>query len=479
MLKNSTISTKITLVLLVFSTTLLLVNSCKKTDRVENPIENAKAWYLNTIDKVQLRSGNGTSQPIDQEIDWMTAKSFKDSAGKDIVCAVATMKIGKGQMGGSYMLFIYRSKEGAYTSHIAWNAKKRYFEDHISDSDLMTVYNEGLKVSNDQSKRSRNKNLMSAGCTDWYLVTTYYNSWGDVIGSTSRFLYTSCFSDPNSYPEPDLGGPVDCAGMLAGGAYLSDCGCIGGTTGITACPNTIQLDTSVINNPKINCLLRKLLGLDNNNPNPEFTALLNSFKGKGFDVVFKIGTTKSDSKGETSEDPTNPKKYYIILNSTKINAESPMSWIKTLLHEAFHANLLRKTYELFGNAAIALWDKKPSEMSFDELMDYTTMKAAASGNPILKVEHHNFMVQNFEIIRDGLKSFSLTNNLNHSQFSDYHFEGLAYEGLHETQYYQQKVIKNIDGSVKMVDFFGTPTAINTVYVTLNSVIQVDSIIPCN
>lgn len=454
MLKNSTISTKITLVLLVFSTTLLLVNSCKKTDRVENPIENAKTWYLNTIDKVQLRSGNGTSQPIDQEIDWMTAKSFKDSAGKDIVCAVATMKIGKGQMGGSYMLFIYRSKEGAYTSHIAWNAKKRYFEDHISDSDLMTVYNEGLKVSNDQSKRSRNKNLMSAGCTDWYLVTTYYNSWGDVIGSTSRFLYTSCFSDPNSYPEPDLGGPVDCAGMLAGGAYLSDCGCIGGTTGITACPNTIQLDTSVINNPKINCLLRKLLGLDNNNPNPEFTALLNAFKGKGFDVIFKIGTTKPTSWGETSEDPNNPTKYNIVLNRNRINEGYQMDWVKTLLHEAFHANLLQKTYELFGASAIALWDKNPGNMSFNELMDYVSMKAQTSGNPVLKAEHHNFMARNFEIIRDGLKSFSLTYNPNHADYNNFHFDALAYQGLTDTSYYLNNVIKNPDGSLKTVEVNG-------------------------
>jgi hypothetical protein len=118
-------------------------------------------------------------------------------------------------------------------------------------------------------------------------------------------------------------------------------------------------------------------------------------------------------------------------------------------------------------------------MPFNELMDYTSMKLIASGNPILLAEHHNFMAANFGIIRDGLRSFSLANNTNHNQFNDYHFEGLAYEGVHESSYYLNNVIKNPEGTTKMIDFFGTSTALNTVYVNLNTRIQEDSSIPCN
>ncbi|MDQ0964627.1 hypothetical protein QFZ20_000030 [Flavobacterium sp. W4I14] len=58
---------------------------------------------------------------------------------------------------------------------------------------------------------------MAITCTSWYLVTTYYDGYGNTTGSSSQFLYTSCSGDLGDYPEPDHGGPVDCAGVLAGG----------------------------------------------------------------------------------------------------------------------------------------------------------------------------------------------------------------------------------------------------------------------
>lgn len=55
-----------------------------------------------------------------------------------------------------------------------------------------------------------------------------------------------------------------------------------------------------------------------------------------------------------------------------------MSWVKVLLYEAFHAKLMKKTYDIFGAVAIALWDKKPGEMSFNELMDYARIQEDSS-----------------------------------------------------------------------------------------------------
>src|SRR5690606_16572127 len=55
--------------------------------------------------------------------------------------------------------------------------------------------------------------------------------------------YTSCDPDPDPEdPDPDPEDPpepeyYDCAGVLNGSAYTACCGCIGGTTGITECPN--------------------------------------------------------------------------------------------------------------------------------------------------------------------------------------------------------------------------------------------------
>ena len=259
-----------------------------------------------------------------------------------------------------------------------------------------------------------------------------------------------------------------------GGFYIppiyEDCG---------ACPpkDVIIRDTSITNNPKINCLLNKLLGSGGNS---EIKALLDAFTGQGFDVTFKIGTMQdSTSKGETGPDPNNPTKYNIALNRNMINTETQMSWVKVLLHEAFHANLMQKTYKLFGNTAVGLWDKKPGGMSIDELMDYTSMKAASSGDPVLFAEHHYFMAMNIDVIKNGLKSFSLANNLNHSDFNDDHFTAMAYEGLNKTSYYLNNVIKDSNGNNIMVFYSGQNRLLSDVHGNRSMFLTNNSVIPCN
>jgi len=273
---------------------------------------------------------------------------------------------------------------------------------------------------------------------------------------------------------------VDCAGVAGGTAtWSTECNtCIGGTTGLTGCPREIKVDTSINNNPKIKCLMEKLLGLDGTAGNAQMKSLLAAFNSKGFDVTFKIGTTKPESWGETAEDPYNPTKYNVVLNRNKINGGYQMDWVKTLLHEAFHANLLQKTYELFGASAIALWDKNPGNMSFNELMDYVSMKATTSGNPVLKAEHHNFMARNFEVIRDGLKSFSLANNPNHSDYNDFHFDAFAYQGLTGTSYYLNNVIKNPDGTLKTITINGHQLILSDVNDSFYIDLRKENI-PCN
>ena len=323
-------------------------------------------------------------------------------------------------------------------------------------------------------------------CDDIYLAYIEKDEYGNItFVEVLQFLYRICTGGPVGQQPP--GGTsilVDCAEKVNGTAYINtDCQtCMGGDTGITECPpREIILDSTILNNAKIKCLLEKLLGKNGNTANPELMALLNAFVGKGFDVTFKIGTTKPESRGEASENTSDPTKYNIVLNTNKINSESQMSWVKTILHEAFHVNLLQKTYTLFGSAAINLWDKKPGEMSINELMDYTSMKATASGNPILKAEHHNFMAANLDIIKEGLKSFSLANNPTsiHNTFTDDHYFGLAYEGVETTSYYLNSVLKDSFGNLKTTDYHGTQTLLATVYYWQGIALQTQTNIPCN
>jgi len=168
-----------------------------------------------------------------------------------------------------------------------------------------------------------------------------------------------------------------------------------------------------------------------------------------------------------------------VLNSTKINTETQMSWVKTLLHEAFHASLMQKSYEMFGDYAVGMWPIGPKEMTLPELMD--KIENLLQPTPTLAQKHHEFMAMNIGIIQNGLKSFSLANNPTniHDSFTDDHFYGLAYEGMNLTSYYLNSVIKNPDGSIKMKDLMGTMTPLNTIYVTGSDNLQKDSKINCN
>jgi len=73
---------------------------------------------------------------------------------------------------------------------------------------------------------------------------------------------------------------------------------------------------------------------------------------------------------------------------------------------------MQKSYELFGNPEIALWLKKPEEMTLEELMDQMELKVQTQ--PALGILHHEFMAEGINSIKNGLKAFSLANNTNHN-----------------------------------------------------------------
>ncbi len=79
-------------------------------------------------------------------------------------------------------------------------------------------------------------------CGEWFKVGEECETvWVDDPVEPEDPPNDPCLDESGFYicdPEnPDPGVPIiDCAGVEGGSAYMADCGCIGGTTGITACP---------------------------------------------------------------------------------------------------------------------------------------------------------------------------------------------------------------------------------------------------
>lgn len=338
--------------LLLISITFLLLYACKNNARefsITDPIAEAKAWYFNsnTNKGTVLQSNKGTSQQITQEVDWNGAKLFKLKDGTDVVSVPVKMILGKVALGGSYMLLIDKIKN-KYSLHVAYNSQKDYFKKDVSDGEMITIYNQMLNAKSIPSKSGKGSRLMAITCTEWNLVTTYYDGNSNVIGSTSRYLYTSCSGDLGDYPEPDHGGPVDCAGILAGGAYMSDCGCIGGTTGILECQKVIvkvDVDPDARQCLKDIKAALEVLGMKNTSTSSGLIASvlnkLNLSTGETFNAIITEGSLPNNHLAETIW-ITNPEYKQELLNQIKFSSDrlnnlTDLAVAATMMHEYVHA----------------------------------------------------------------------------------------------------------------------------------------------
>ncbi|WP_421944580.1 hypothetical protein [Pedobacter sp.] len=197
----------------------------------------------------------------------------------------------------------------------------------------------------------------------------------------------------------------------------------------------ISKDTSIINNPKAKCALDKLL-----NNNIKFDSLLKAFTGVGYDVTFKVKDvlTNADSRGETTYNPANKAQIYINLKRSFVNSAPPIHIAKTLLHEAFHANLMQRAHDVFGTYEVTNnWTKKPEDMTLNELMDIFESKLA--GNSTLGAVHHEYIARNIGVLVLGLKEFAQKYDANYNNYDQYDYLGLAWEGSRETTYFIQNV----------------------------------------
>lgn len=474
-------------------------NSCKKDElndglTIEQKIENAKKWYEQEVaqSKGYLKSDAGDSVKLIQELLWDKVETTILTDQSLVITVPIKSNLIKLGIGLNNQNLVINYKDDLIQSKIVnvffnnktdttrlspvklyeiaflgsiVNKEAKYHNQIVNkniDSDLIlnTSVKSTIGAKKIANSPNNNAKMESVQCSDWYLITNYYDGYGGIIGQSEQYLGRTC----NNGVGLDQDQP-------APGEW-------GGTPGYEESQRDVVLDTSITNNPKLNCLLKKMLGLNSTAGNAQMLNLLTAFVGKGFNVTFKIGTTVDpNSKGETGPDPNNLTKYNIVLNRNKINTESQMSWVKTLLHEAFHANLMQKAYEMFGDYTVGLWPIGPKDMTLEQLMD--KIENVTQSNPTLAQQHHEFMAMNIGFIKDGLKNFSAANNTNHTNFNEDRFEALAYQGLELTSYYINKVCKDVNGNIIMVNYSGGNYTLAQVHNNKAGDLMTNSTIPCN
>ncbi len=279
-------------------------------------------------------------------------------------------------------------------------------------------------------------------CTNWYMVTSYYDQYGDFMYSTETYLGTTCSGPTGPVGPPPIGGGsteivrYDCAMEPNGEAYEADCGCIGGSTGIESCPPKEIIDSltdKCIKNAKnivitqngwVNSLLRNFTS--NNSFSPNYTWIL---KNKTLSDAELASTGNWDRVN---------KKVTTIIDETKFVNASDLAIVKTLLHEGIHAYLVA----YFAN------DPLNANKEYSALFD----AYFSSKRPDLNEIHHNEMARIFvDQIAISLreygdsKGYTFSSSLEKERF----YSDLSWGGLFESNAFkamstqEQDRIKNV------------------------------------
>lgn len=196
-------------ILLIASFITLFAISCKKDQSADNPVEDAKSWYLKSTanTKSSLKSNRGAIKDVTQDIQWNNAQLYNLEDGTEVLGTPMVITLDKGiKAKGSYMLLISKTN-GAYSSLIAYNENKDYFNSSLTASTVKKIYKSTLELSlahKDMSVSRSNSNpnnkLMTVPaedyCIDWYLTTYLYDEWGNVVEILSEvYLYTTCIEN--------------------------------------------------------------------------------------------------------------------------------------------------------------------------------------------------------------------------------------------------------------------------------------------
>lgn len=247
-------------------------------------------------------------------------------------------------------------------------------------------------------------------CTNWYLVTYYYDQYGDFMYSKDTYLGATCTGGGYVGPPPLGGGSTeivkyDCAGEPNGTASRNNpCNiCMGGNTGITECPKEIKTDSLKKRFPCAKTLIVDSLGKIE-----RYRKLVEPFLQKGvnpsitWDANTQPWTNATYSAGTTGRSSSSGlgMSSDIYLNSVMLQNSSKLLIAATAIHETYHAYI---NYMFANNISVTLFDKsQPNFMA--GLYQYIIYEKSGSGNNY--VDHYNMLTSQFDNMVDILFTFA-------------------------------------------------------------------------
>ncbi|MBM3425777.1 MAG: hypothetical protein FJX97_02180 [Bacteroidetes bacterium] len=302
-----------------------------------------------------------------------------------------------------------------------------------------------VEVTGEGGRRGISPEQLDIRCsvttTDWYQV--YYNyetrSWVTLVLSPTR-SYSCAVGGPQG-EDSGAGGNYS---YLPGDSFPSG----GGALGSYNPPDVplpmlrIYIDSSIKDNPRLDCIVGKL----------GMSAFVNSIaeltktKDKNTNSILKLGATKkSDAYGETKNvDGFNE----ITINNSLLNRPDLMI-ARTIFHELAHAEIMAALKE---NRITPIDGNFPANLDLYITFYLNTAADSTKKDDLLGNRHHNYMAANLlPVMGRGLMNFHREQFPEEfKQFSDFmkdagypkgltedFYMNLFWEGLETTTAYKQ------------------------------------------
>jgi len=324
--------------------------------------------------------------------------------------------------------------------------KRRIYQSDLGDglikSNSTGIYNEERKLPNGCVTISIPVRVFSC----WGTPTTQY-SYGTTCGyqTIGYNNYTFC-SGSGSGSEPGEwenfnNGEYDAAGGFD--------------------PNVLQpqviVDSSIANNPGIDCIYEKLL---TDSSADGLMSVLQAFQGEsGYNVIFKLKELESNIDGRTHYSGTGNTFEIWINRSNALDTDYSKIWLaSTFIHEAFHAKLRQKILAVFGSIEISAWPTPINDMTLKELAAYLESGSHPSN---LQAIMHEYMADHISFMKNALQNFVMKGYpALYSSISDPNtsFRDLALQGLEDTQFWKSLYQNNNQPYVSNLGQFSMPNS---------------------
>ncbi|WP_316736331.1 hypothetical protein [Pedobacter aquatilis] len=244
----------------------------------------------------------------------------------------------------------------------------------------------------------------------------------------------------NSPPSTtDMGAFYDCNGDLNGGAYMAECGCVSGNTGIQSCAQKVDVDPDARECLKNIKAALESLGMKNTSKSAGLISnilnKLNLSTGSDFNAIITEGNLNSGIASTTFI--TNPNSWgsqgyvsKINFNSSFLNTASELSTVRTMIHEYLHSYFDWNLYLIRSG-------QKNADPDFEKVY---TLLFDEGGTPIPdaygNAAQHEQIARSFTSEISGmLKQYAIIQNIS-MPADPLYFDKMAWGGLQYTSLYK-------------------------------------------